>query len=133
MASRWTERELDYLANHVGLLNYSELSKKLGRSENAIKLCRCRMKLPTFHKGDYYSSTLLSQELGRSRASIRKYYRRGWLVGKRATWKAKFGKQPLIFLEEHIVAFLRRFHYLFEWRKIPNLYFRNVVKGCQDA
>lgn len=133
MATRWTARELDYLADHVGILGYAELSKKLKRSENAIKLQRCRMRLPTFHNGDYYSCTLLARELGRSRASIRKYHRKGWLVGRKATWKALFGKHPFVFLEEHIVAFLRKFCYLFDWRKIPNLYFRNIVKECQDA
>lgn len=131
MVSRWTEQELEYLADNVGIRSYAELAKKLKRSENAIKLCRCRKKLPTFHNGNYYSCTLLAQELNRSRTSIRKYYRRRWLVGKKATWKARFGKQPLIFLEEHIVAFLKKFSYLFDWRKIPNLYFRNVVKGVQ--
>ena len=120
------------MSDNVGILDYTNLSKRLGRSENAIKLQRCRLKLPTFHNGNYYSYTLLSQELGRSRTSIRKYHRRGWLVGKQATWKAKFGNYPVIFLEEHIVAFLRKFYHLFDWRKIPNLYFRNIVKECQN-
>ena len=133
MSARWTEREIEYLSDHIGLLSYTELSKKLGRSENAIKLYRCRHKLPTFHNGDYYSATLLAQELGRSRTSVRKYHRKGWLVGRKATWIAKYGKHPLIFLEEHIVAFLRKFHHLFDWRKIPNLYFRNIVKELQIA
>ena len=131
MASHWTEQELEYLADNVGILSYAEMARRLKRSENAIKLCRCRRKLPTFHNGSYYTCTLLSQEIGRSRTSIRKYYRNGWLVGKEGTWKAKFGKRPLIFLEEHIVAFLRRFSHLFEWRRIPNLYFRNVVKEAR--
>lgn len=133
MAPRWTEREIDYLSDHVGLMNYTELSMRLKRSPNALKLQRYRRKLPTFHNGDYYSYTLLSRELGRSRASIRKYHRRGWLVGRKATWKACFGNYPVIFLEEHIVAFLRKFYYLFDWRKIPNLYFRNIIRECQDA
>lgn len=131
MASRWTQREIEYLADNVGILGYAEMAKRLGRSENAIKLCRCRQKLPTFYNGNYYSSTLLAQELGRCRTSIRKYHRKGWLVGRRATWKACFGNQPLIFLEEHIVDFLKKFNYLFNWREIPNLYFRNIVKGEQ--
>jgi len=130
MSVRWTEQELDYLADHVGVLSYAELSKKLRRSENAIKLQRCRMKLPTFHNGDYYSYTLLAQELGCSRTTIRKYHQRGWLVGRKATWKALFGNPPVIFLEKHIVVFLRMFYHLFDWRKIPNPYFRNIVKEC---
>lgn len=134
MSARWTEQELEYLADHVGILGYKELAEHINRSENAVKLCRCRRKLPSFHNnGNYYTCSLLATELGRSRASIRKYYRKGWLAGRKATWKALFGKYPFIFLEEHIVAFLRKFYHLFEWRRIPNLYFRNVVKECQDA
>ena len=133
VAARWTEQEIEYLSDHVGILGYAELARKMGRSESAIKLCRCRRGLPTFHNGDYYSCTMLAQELGRSRASIRKYYRKGWLVGKRATWIARFGKRPLVFVEKHIVAFLKKFNYLFDWKKIPNLYFRNVVKGVQNG
>jgi biotin operon repressor len=132
MAARWSEQEIEYLADQIGLLSYEELSKKLNRSKEAIKHHRCLMKLPMLRTGNYYSCTLLAKELGRSRASIRKYYRKGWLVGKQATWKALFGNQPFIFLEEHIVDFLRKFNYLFDWRKIPNLYFRNVVKGTQQ-
>ena len=133
MATRWTEQELEYLSDNIGILSYAELSKKMKRSESAIKLCRCRRKLPTFYDGNYYSYTLLARELGRSRTSIRKYHRKGWLVGRAATWKARFGNCPLIFLEEHIVSFLQTFHHLFDWRKIPNLYFRNVVKECQNG
>lgn len=133
MAARWTEQELEYLSDSMGILSYTELSKRLGRSENAIKLCRCRRGLPTFHNGNYYSCTLLAHELGRSRTSIRKYYRKGWLVGKRATWKALFGNRPLIFMEDNIVSFLKRFSRLFNWKKIPNLYFRNVVKEIQSV
>lgn len=128
MSARWTEQEMEYLSDQVGILSYSEMAKRLGRSENAIKLQRCRRKLPTFFDGNYYSCTLLARELGRTRASIRKYYKKGWLTGKRATWKALFGNYPLVFLEEHIVSFLRKFHYLFDWRKVPNLYFSNIVK-----
>jgi len=133
MAPRWTEQELEYLSDHIGILSYAELARKMNRSENAIKLCRHRRRLPTFHNGNYYSCTLLAQELGRCRASIRKYHRRGWLTGKKATWKARFGKPPLIFLEEDIIAFLKEFNRLFNWRSIPNLYFRNKVKEFQNA
>lgn len=133
MALRWTDSELEYLADHVGIMDYTTLSKKLGRSKSAIKLQRCRKKLPTFHNGDYYSYTLLAQELGCCRASIRKYHQRGWLVGKKATWKALFGNAPTIFLEDDIVRFLGKFHHLFDWRTITNLYFRNIVREHQNS
>jgi hypothetical protein len=74
------------------------------------------------------TQTLLAQELGRSRASIRKYYKRGWLKGRQATWSWAWGKKPMVFLEDDIVQFLKDRHYLFDWRKVPNIYYRNVIK-----
>jgi hypothetical protein len=133
VARRWTEKELDYLANHVGIMNYKALARKLNRSEEAVKLCRCRHRMPSFYDGDYYSSSMLAREIGRSRRIIMKYYRRGWLLGKQATWKARFGQRPYLFTEDNIVAFLEGHFQLFDWRKMPNPYFRNIVKGLYDA
>jgi hypothetical protein len=129
MSSRWTPDEIQYISDNAGVLNYAELSRKLGRSEEAIKLCRCRRRLPRFYD-TFYSYSLLSTELGRSRATLRKYYNRDWLVGKRAAWSCKYGKHPMIFTEDNIVDFLHKFSHLFDWKKIPNPYFRNVVKDC---
>jgi hypothetical protein len=133
MARRWTEKELDYLANHVGLLSYNELARKLHRSRAAVKLCRCKHGMPTFYNGDYYSMTLLSKELGRSSNTISKYHRKGWLKGKKATWRTIYWKNPYLFTENNIMEFLRGHFQLFDWKKIPNLYFKNVVKGLYNA
>lgn len=129
---KWTEDEVQYLHDNLGIMGYNELSQNLGRSKNAIKLYRCRHKLPTFYD-NIYSYNLLSDELGRSRKTLRKYHRRGWLKGKVASWSCKWGKHPMIFLEKDIVAFLRKHFSRFDWRKIPNLYFRNVVKSCVEV
>jgi hypothetical protein len=127
VAARWTETELEVLNDMVGILNYCQLSKKLKRSRSAIELKRCRDKMPTFFD-NIITQSLLAQELGRSRASIRKYYRKGWLKGKQATWSCAWGKKPIIFLEDDIVQFLKDSHHLFDWKKMPNIYYRNVVK-----
>ncbi len=126
MATRWSEREIEYLHDNMGILSYSELSKELKRSENAIRLYRCRNGLPTFFE-NIYTYALLANELGKSRASLRKYVKKGWLLGKVGTWTCKWGKHPMIFLEKNIVRFLKNHYSLFRPSSIPNLYFRNVV------
>ena len=126
---RWTSREIEILSDRVGLDDYAKLARTLPRrSKGAIKLFRCRNKLPRFCD-TFYSYSLLAGELGRSRSALRRYRGKGWLVGRRATWSSRYGHHPMIFTEENIVRFLQKHHCLFEWRKIPNLFFRNVVKS----
>jgi hypothetical protein len=132
MARRWTEQEDQILHDKVGILSYPELSDLLKRSEMSLRLRRCRRKMPRFYD-NFYSYSLLAAELGRSRASIRKYFSRGWLKGRKASWSSAWGKRPMIFLEKDIVSFLRRFYHLFDWHSIPNIYFRNIVHSCQQS
>lgn len=129
MTGRWTPDEIEYVSEHAGIVGYAELSRRLHRSKAAIKLYRCRHKLPRFID-NFYSYTLLAAELGKSRATLRKWHSRGWLAGKRATWACVHGKRPMIFVEENIVEFLKVRSYLFDHKKIPNPYFRNVVKDA---
>jgi len=126
-APRWTEKEREILNDYAGLMSYEDLSRKLGRSVSALQQFRCRRKMPTFFD-NFYTYSLLAKELGVQRATLRKYYNRGWLIGKRATWTSMFGKRPMMFLHENIVQFLQDKYTLFDGRKIPNIYFRNVVK-----
>lgn len=128
MAKRWTDRDIQILSDKIGLLSYSELSKKLGRSENAIKLYRARNNMPTLYD-NFYSASMLAQELGKPRTTIRKYHRLGWLKGDHATWSNGIYKKPLMFIEQDIIAFLIEHRDLFNWRLVPNIYFRNIIKG----
>ncbi len=132
MRRLWSQEDIEFLSDNAGLMNYKQLSKKLGRSANAIKLYRARHKTPRFFE-NFYSYTLLSKELGMSRKVIRKYHSRGWIKGRKADWTSAYGKKPMIFLEEHIVQFLKTYCYLFKDRFIPNIYFRNVVKDCMKG
>ena len=129
MAARWTSKEIELLSDRAGLDNYNTLSKRLGRSKNAIKLFRCRNRLPRFYD-TFYSYTLLAKELGKSRRTIRWYHQKGWLSGKKASWRSFYGNRPMIFTEDNIVSFLRKHYLLFDWRKIPNRFFRNIVREC---
>ena len=127
MAQRWSEDDIEYLHDNIGIKSYSQLSQKLGRKEGAIKLYRCRNGLPMVFD-NIYTYTLLARELGKSRTMLRRYAKRGWLVGKKANWICKWGKHPMIFLDKNIVQFLKRYHHLFNVNKVPNPYFRNIIK-----
>lgn len=131
MVQRWTEAELEFLSDHAGRLNNKDMARKLNRTEWAVKLKRCRLGLPTFFD-NVYTYTILSQELGRSRRRIRLWVQRGWLKGRLATWKARYGKTPFLFTEDNIVSFLKEHYDLFNPRCIPNPFFGRIVERCQN-
>ena len=132
MAKRWTEEEAQYLHDNIGIENYTELSKNLGRSNSAIKQYRHRNHLPTFHNGDFYTYSSLSKELGKSRSTLRKYYNKGRIKGRRCTWSCKWGKYAMMFLEKDIISFLKKFYYLFDFHKMQPSYFRHIVIECYE-
>lgn len=131
MARRWSETEIQVLNDNVGLLDYTELSHRLNRSKSAIKLYRARNNMPTFYD-NFYTYSLLAKELGKSRSVIRKYHETGRLHGVRAKWNSLWGMKPMMFIEKDIVAFLKKYHELFKWQEIPNIYFRNIVKDIEN-
>ena len=125
MSKKWSEQELEYLANNAGLLNHKELSSRLNRTISAIKIQQHKHGIRFLD--NIYTYTMLSNELGKSRAIIRKWVNRGWIICRRANWKTYYGKYPMIFIEESIVKFLSKYYYLFDYRKVPNKYFSNLV------
>lgn len=125
----WTQQELDFINDNIGFLSYEQLAKRLNRSPIAIEIIRIRRKLPRFYD-NVITTGILSQELGKSRSTVRKYVRKGWIKCKRADWKGRFGKQPLLYKEKDIVSFLKNHCELFNYRRIPNRYFANIVKDC---
>jgi len=132
LAMRWTEQELEYLSDNVGFLNHEELSTRLGRSTGAVKNMQHRSRIRFLD--NVYTYTSLAPELGRSRTILRKWYNRGWLVGRRATWKIYYGKTPMLFREDDVVKFLKSHYRLFKKpREMPNRYFANIVADCQGV
>lgn len=128
MAKRWTEEELQYLSDNVGYLNHEQLSKKLHRSWWSVKLKQHRMGIRFID--NVYTYSLLSEELGRNRRRIKLWYERGWLKGARADWAWAYGKRPMLFREEDVVAFLSVHCDLFSDNRIPNRYFHNTVESA---
>lgn len=126
----WTEDEIEFVHDNIGFLSYRELSKSLiDRSPEAIESCRCRHNLPRYYD-NVLTTGLLAKELGKSRGAVRKWLKHGWIKCKRAEWKARFGHRPLLYKEQDIVSFLKNHFELFNYRRIPNRYFANIVKEC---
>lgn len=120
----------------LGKYNHREIHKQLPRrSVSAIKLKQHRSG---WHFLDnVYTLSTLSRELGRNRCIIRKWYRRGWLKGRPATWRSYFGKVPTLFEEDDIVTFLRAHPLILKPEEISHPYFAHIVrearKGEQNA
>lgn len=125
--NRWTERELNFVHDNAGLLNYKEMGKKLGRTEIAVRRARYVYKLPYFND-NFYSITMLAKELGRAKSGIKYHYKKGWLKGKRAHWSNGYLNPPIIITEDNVVEYLKLKYKLFDPNKIPNIYFRKIVK-----
>jgi len=124
----WTDDEIGYLSDNWGLKPTNAIARKLGRSVCGVEGKAHRLR---FKKVDsFYTYSSLSRELGRSRASLVDYHRRGWLKGEKASWVCNFGLRPMMFFEEDIVKFLRKHYKLLDIKRIENRYFRNIVKEC---
>jgi len=124
----WTEEELTYLSDNWGLKPTKAISRALHRTVCGVEGKAHRLRLRKVDS--FYTYNLLSQEIGKSRMTLREYYRNGWIKGKKASWVANFGVHPMMFFEEDIVKFLREHYRLFDVRKIENRYFRNIVREC---
>lgn len=128
----WTEEEDEFLHDNAGYMSNKQMADALGRSECAVKLRRCRKKMPTMHDSVLMRTTLAGM-LGVTRATLRKWNEKGLLACREAHWKARYGNRPKIYREQTVVRFLRANHHRFpDPNKIPDPFFRNVVKKAQD-
>jgi len=127
MSARWTDSELEFLHNYAGILNHKQLSKKLHRSIYAIRGKQYKEGIRFLE--NFYTYTVLARELGKSRNSLRKWRDKGFLRGKRASWATYYGKTPMIvFTEDNIVLFLSKHYHRFDYKKVPNKYFSNIIR-----
>ena len=124
----WTTAQIEFVSDKAGYLSNAQMASRIGKSEQAVKLYRSRHNMPTFYE-NVYTASLLAEELGKSRTAIRKWYYKGLLKGKHASWTCAYGKRPLIFTEDDIVAFLKTYPDKFIVCKIKSLYFANVVRA----
>jgi hypothetical protein len=127
---KWSDKEIDFLLNNCGVMSNKNIAKSLNRSYHAVTHKLWEKGISVFN--NFYSAKLLGKELNRNHVTIMDWYRKGFIKGKEAEWKMGYMNRSMIFTEDNIVSFLRNFYFKFNWRDIPNLYFRNIVKECYE-
>jgi hypothetical protein len=122
----WSMSDLEYLSNHVGINTFEDIALRLNRTTMAVeeKASKCKMKL----YDNMITLRVLAKELNKSHGTVNKWVKRGWIKCDRAYFKGLYGINPIIFLEEDIVEFLKKYYEQFNPSKIPNLFFRNVIR-----
>ena len=126
MAMRWSENDTQYLLDNCGIFSNKTIAMRLHRTPHAVRQKLATNGVSIF--SNFYTATLLGKELGRNKTTVMQWYRKGWLRGKKADWGRGYLQTPMVFVEDDIVAFLKLKYYRFDWRKIPNPFFRNVVE-----
>lgn len=123
----WTEKELEFLMDNYGRMSVDEISKKLKRSRNAIKII-CDRKLHCLNqRSNIYTARATAEELGISDAKIIvAWHDRGFLKGQRAPFF--YGKNQVWWFEyDDIVKCITERPWLCRRERMPEGYFRSIV------
>jgi len=138
---RWTGEELEYLSNKYGLVKDATICRHLQRSPNAITI-KAQRRLHSNRKTNFYSGYELARALGvPCSKTIMNWASAGWIrVRKSVVRQGAF--RAWLFREKHVVAFLKAMPWLFDPKKMPEHYFRSIVRAeyerdpwynCQEA
>lgn len=108
--TRWTQRELTYLTNHIADRAWEQLAAHLGRSETAVRLKAKRLGLAKSAPG--YTRQALAAALGVHPSRIDTWRTRGWLHGqRRQTSRTERQGDLWRFERADVRAFLRAGHF----------------------
>lgn len=123
----WSEEDLQYLRQNLGILSDEELSTTLGRSAAAIHVISVR-KLKIKRTENIYTSTKVAKLLGITcPKTIVNWIDHGWLKAKRAPYCQGLNQVWSIDFE-NIVACLRLYPWLANRTKMPEHYFKELVQ-----
>ncbi len=134
VARRWTEKEEELVLNSCGLKTIPQLASMVGRTPKAVRNKLSRSGVSVY--SNFYSATVLANELGRCRDVVMRWYREGWLRGRQSESRMGFWNPPMMFIEKDIAAFLERFFFLFavkDYKKIKHPYFKKIVRDAHFA
>jgi hypothetical protein len=127
----WAPWELEFLAENYGRMSREEICRRLNRSPNAQKIKayrRFRMNMKT----NIYTARSTARELGISCAKIIvAWHDRGYLHGKLAPF-VNGPNHVWHFEDEDIIECLRQRPYLCNPKRMPQSYFRSVVREEWD-
>lgn len=124
----WTGEELEYLNAKYGLVSDRSICRHLKRSPNALKIAAHR-KLHSTRKINFYTATEMAKALGvPCSKTLIPWVEVGWLKARRSIVRA--GEyRAWRFLDRHIIAFLKAKPWLFDPKKMPEHYFRSIVRA----
>lgn len=78
---KWTQEEEKYLAENWGMYSVSTIAKRLGRTENAVIVRKCRLGLGAFlDSGDYVTWNQLQRAIGYNNSST--YKMTSWVANR---------------------------------------------------
>lgn len=125
---QWTEEELDYLAAKYGLVKDKTISRHLKRSPGACTIAAQR-KLRSNRKMNFYSAMELARALGiPCSKTLIPWVEAIWLRARRSILRAG-EHRTWLFTEKNVVKFLRKMPWLFDPNKMPEHYFRSIVRA----
>ncbi|GAI59086.1 unnamed protein product, partial [marine sediment metagenome] len=119
--------ELEYLGNKYGMVSDRAICRHLQRSPNAIRIIALR-KLHSNRKANFYSARELTRALGKADSkTIVSWALAGWLQVRKSTVRAgEFN--AWLFRDKNIIKFLREKPWLFDPQKMPEHYFRSIIR-----
>ena len=78
---KWTQEEEKYLTENWGMYSVSTIAKRLGRTENAVIVRKCRLGLGAFlDSGDYVTWNQLQRAIGYNNSST--YKMTSWVANR---------------------------------------------------
>ncbi|MBA7661637.1 hypothetical protein ES703_69657 [subsurface metagenome] len=125
---RWTPEELEYLGTKYGLISDKAVCLHLQRSPNAIRIVALR-KLHSNRKMNFYTATQLAKVLGIPCSKrLIPWVEVSWLKARRSVVRA--GEyRAWLFRDRNIIEFLHSKPWLFNPKKMPEHYFRSIVRA----
>lgn len=123
----WSPEELDYLSSKYGLISDRSICQHLQRSPNALKIAATR-KLHSNRKMNFYTANELAKVLGiPCSKTLIPWVEVGWLKARRSVVRAG-NYWAWRFLDSNIEKFLRNKPWLFNLQKMPEHYFRSIIR-----
>jgi len=129
---RWSDKDLAFLNDYVGIMSDEQLARHFDRTPNAIHLALVRRLTGINHKTNIYTARSLARLFGIGCSkTIVAWHSKDFLKGKRSP--VHCGKTFMWgFLYEDIVKCLRRRPWLVSIDRMEESYFRSIVQEQWD-
>jgi hypothetical protein len=118
----WTEREVEYLREKLGVVSVHRIARNLGRSVHSVKGRGKGLRL-SWRLREGYNMADLMEVFGARQGKVRRWMERG-LLGK----VHRHGRETRV-RERNVVRFVRRFTTEYDLRRVDQKWFKGMVFG----